>query len=127
MGKKTARANNNFFLGSIVMIILLLAVVFIFLMWAFRIYDRQQANLAGRYDITIGTSAKGHPVMILINDSLIMDATPGAAMTLSVTRFAEESTLIVVDKESDATYMHELPQESAKIQVDMEKGEYIIH
>ncbi len=124
MGKKTARANNTFFLGSIVMIVLLLAVIFIFLMWAFRIYDRQQAQLSGRYDITLGSTTTGHPITIFVNDSLIMDATPGAAMTLTVTRFAEESTLIVVDKESDATYMYELPQQSASIQVSRENSEY---
>jgi len=125
MGKKTARANNSFFLGSIIMIVLLLAVVFIFLMWAFRIYDRQQASLSGRYDITLEQSTVGHPMCIFVNDSLIMDATPGAAMTLTVSRFAEESTLFVVDKESDATFMHELPQESATIRVDLQGSEFI--
>ena len=124
MGRKTARANNSFFLGSIIMIVLLLAVIFIFLMWAFRIYDRQQANLSGRYDITLGATVKGHPVMVYVNDSLIMDATPGAAMTLTVTRFSEESTLIVVDKESDATWMYGLPDQSAQVSIEIKDGEF---
>lgn len=101
MRRRTTRANNSFLLGSLVMIVLVLVVVVLFLFLSFRIYDKKDhASYAERYDIVFDKSALDAPVTIYINDSLIFSGTPQPTLTLSVGRFAKESSLLVVD---DAT------------------------
>ena len=101
MRRRTTRANNSFLLGSLVMIVLVLVVVVLFLFLSFRIYDKKDhASYAERYDIVFDKSALDTPLTIYINDSLLFSGTPRPELTLSVGRFAKESSLLVVD---DAT------------------------
>jgi len=117
MAKKTARANNAFLLGSILMIILVLLVVVLFLFLAFKIYDRKEDAYSERYEIRLEQSLVGCPTTLFINDSLLFQGTPGAPMTLTVGRFATESSLLVVDGGTDVVTTLELPVESAKIEI----------
>ena len=121
MGKKTARANNNFLLGSLVLIVLVMATVVIFLFWAFRLDLKKESGFSGRYEIVLDGTASGSPLSVYVNDSLLFSGTPGAQLTLSVERFAEESSLLVVDGETDKVTVYGLPMESARITVSRNK------
>lgn len=130
MGKKTARANHSFMLGSFILIILLFLTVFLFLMWAFKAFQKQEEEQTrnDRYEILIDSSSLGVPMKIYvsdgIDDSLIFSGTPSAEMTLSVGRFAEESTLLAVDEESDQVTVIPLPKESARITLHRSGSEF---
>lgn len=117
MGKKTARANNNFLLGSLVLIVLVMVTVVIFLFWAFRLDLKKENSFSGRYEIVLDGSTSGTPLSVYVNDSLLFSGTPGARLTLSVNRFAQESSLLVVDGATDRVTVHELPEESARVTV----------
>lgn len=121
MGKKTARANNNFLLGSLVLIVLVMATVVIFLFWAFRLDLKKESGFSGRYEIVLDGTASGSPLSVYVNDSLLFSGTPGAQLTLSVERFAEESSLLVVDGETDRVTVYGLPMESARVTVSRKK------
>lgn len=117
MGKKTAHANHSFMMGSFVFIILLFITIFIFLMWAFKAFQKQDSagKYSDTYEITLDRSAIGAPLTLYINDSLIFSGTPAATMTLQINRFEEEGTLLAVDTESDQVSLIPLPDESAHI------------
>jgi hypothetical protein len=121
MGKKTARANNNFLLGSLVLIVLVMVTVVIFLFWAFRLDLKKDNGFSGRYEIVLDRTTSGAPLSVYVNDSLLFSGTPGAQLTLNVNRFAEESSLLVVDGTTDLVTVHELPAESSRVTVSRNK------
>lgn len=126
MGKKTARANHGFLLGSFVLIILLFLTVFIFLMWAFKAFQKQEAAQSYReqFEIVLDESTLGRPMMLYINDSLIFNGTPASQMTLQVGKFAEENTMLAVDGESDQLSLIALPDEGGRLTLHLSGAEF---
>jgi len=125
MTRKSIRANNSFLLGSLIMIVLVLAVVVLFLFYSFRIFDKQKQQFASdRYEIVLGTSTLGSPLTVYMNDSLLFDGTPQSVMTLSVGRFALESSLLVADGETQRVKTFTLPEHSAKVTIEKENGSF---
>ena len=123
MKRKTARANNAFLLGSLVMIVLVLIVVVLFLFFSFRIYDKKQNPYGNdRYEIAFGTSTLGSSITIYMNDSLLFDGTPQSSLTISVGRFATESSLLVAGDEAVCTFS--LPEHSTKVTIEKKNGEF---
>lgn len=123
MARKSIRANNNFLLGSLVMIVLVLAVVVLFLFYSFRIFDKQKQEFASdRYEIVLGESTLGSPLTVYMNDSLLFNGTPQSLMTISVARFASESSLLVADGETQRVKTFSLPEHSAKVTIEKENG-----
>lgn len=116
MGKKIRKANNAFLLGSIILFVLLLVVIVLFLFAAFKIYDKKEADYSNdRYEIVLDHSTLNSPMTVYMNDSLLFSGTPASQMTLSVDRFAQESSLLVVDGNTDNVSILALPQSSAKV------------
>ena len=125
MRRKTARANNAFLLGSLIMIVLVLVVVVLFLFMSFRIYDKKGHDYAERYEIVLDESALNSPVAIYMNDSLLYSGTPESALTLSVGRFAQESSLLIVDGETDIVSPITLSNQSETVTIVKDKkGSY---
>ena len=98
MKRKSTRANNAFLLGSILMIVLVLVVVVLFLFMSFKLYDKKNTYKSDRYD-----------------------GTPQSTLTLSVGRFEEESSLLVVDGETDKVTTIELSKHSETVQIGKNK------
>ncbi len=117
MYKRIKRANNAFLLGSIVMFVLLLVVITLFIFAAFKIYDKKEQYAAQRYDVVLHSSIAGSPLSVYMNDSLLFSGTPANQLTLSVGRFAQESSLLVVDGNTEKVSVFALPQESASVTV----------
>lgn len=126
MEKKTSRANHGFLLGSFILIILLFLTVFIFLMWAYKAFQKQETAKSYQqlYEIALDESTLGHPMMLYINDSLIFSGTPSATMTLSVGRFEEESTILAVDSETDQVSLIALPDESIRLTIHRDDSQF---
>ena len=121
MKRKSTRANNTFLLGSILMIVLVLVVVVLFLFLSFKLYDKKNAYKSDRYEIILGTSTLGSPITVYLNDSLLFNGTPQSALTLSVGRFEEESSLLVVDAETDKVTTIELSKQSETVRIGKNK------
>lgn len=117
MYKRIKRANNAFLLGSIVMFVLLLVVITLFIFAAFKIYDRKDQYAADRYNVVLSSSLSGSPLSVYMNDSLLFSGTPATQLTLSVGRFSEETSLLVVDAATEKVSVFTLPQESATVNV----------
>ena len=100
MRNKPSKTNQRFMLGSFVMMAALLIVIFLFLMWAFKIYqNKDEKRYSDRYEIVIGNSALDAPLTLYLNDSLLFNGTPVSSMTLSIDRFSEDNTILAVDVE----------------------------
>ena len=121
MKRKSTRANNAFLLGSILMIVLVLVVVVLFLFMSFKLYDTKNTYKSDRYEIILGSSTLGSPLTVYMNDSLLFNGTPQSTLTLSVGRFEEESSLLVVDGETDKVTTIELSKHSETVQIGKNK------
>ena len=119
--RKSTRANNAFLLGSILMIVLVLVVTVLFLFMSFKLYDKKNAYKSDRYEIILGNSTLGSPITVYLNDSLLFNGTPQSTLTLSVGRFEEESSLLVVDGETDRVTTIELSEHSETVRIGKNK------
>ena len=123
MKRRTARANNTFLLGSLVMIVLVLVIVVLFLFFSFKIYDKQKNPYGNdRYEIVLESSTLGKPVSIYMNDSLLFNGTPQSSLTLSIGRFAKESSLLIVDGETDIVSTIALPDHSETVRIEKKEN-----
>ena len=126
MGKLTTKANNAFLLGGLIMMVMVFLIVFIFILWAFRI-DRKMdlgEKYHQRYEFVLDESTLNKPLQMYVNDSLIFSGTPTTVFTLNIDRFATESTLLIVDGESDMVSLIELSEEGDKLIIRKEGTEY---
>ena len=126
MGKLTTKANNAFLLGGLIMMVMVFLIVFIFILWAFRIDRKMDSGekYHQRYDFVLDESTLNKPLQMYVNDSLIFSGTPTTVFTLNIDRFATESTLLVVDGESDMVSLIELSEEGEKLIISKEGTEY---
>lgn len=126
MGKLTTKANNAFLLGGIIMMVMVLLIVVIFVFWALRL-DRKM-NLGQtyheKYEFVLDESTLNQPLQMYVNDSLIFSGTPSTVFTLNVDRFATESTLLVIDTESDMVSLIELSEEGEKLIISKQGTEF---
>ena len=126
MGKLTTKANNAFLLGGLIMMVMVFLIVFIFILWAFRIDRKMDSGekYHQRYEFVLDESTLNKPLQMYVNDSLIFSGTPTTVFTLNIDRFATESTLLVVDGESDMVSLIELSEEGEKLIISKEGTEY---
>lgn len=126
MGRLTRRANRGFMMGSIVMMVMLFAVVFIFILWAFRIdremgEKRQYNNI---YTITLGESVAGEPLHIYLNDSLLFGGITASPLTLTIRQFSDNNTLLLVDDATTFVSLIELPESGGSVTIEKQGGEF---
>ncbi len=125
MKRKTARANNTFLLGSLIMIVLVLVIVILFLFFSLKIYDKKKAGYEERYEIVLGNSTLHSPLTIYLNDSLLFSGTPLSPLTLSVKRFAQESSLLIIDEDSETVSAITLSDRSQTVTLKKEGNRYL--
>jgi len=124
--RKTTRANNAFLLGSIVMIILVLVIVVLFLFFSFKIYEKQEQETfrGDNYKIVLDKTTLNSPLTVYMNDSLLFSGTPQSSLTLSVERFAKESSLLIVDGETDLVSTIELSEHSETVKISKQGSNF---
>lgn len=125
MKRRTTRANNAFLLGSLIMIVLVIVVVVLFLFASFKIYEKKQNRFNERYDIVLGASTLGRPLSVYMNDSLLFDGTPQSVLTLSIGRFAEESSLLIVDGATDIVTTIALSNHSETVHLEKSDNTFL--
>ena len=88
--------------------------------------DKEKA-FAGSYTVEITDSFTGDSLSIYINDSLLFNSNIGkSTVKFQVKRFAEESTLMVVDNHTDEITPFNLNPEGSQIAVEKKNGKIII-
>lgn len=125
MKRRTARANNTFLLGSLVMIVLVLVIVVLFLFLSFRIYDKKEHGYTEQYEIELDKSALGIPLSIYINDSLLYSGTPSSQLKLSIGRFALESSLLIVNESTQVVAPIPLSNRSETVTIVRDSNGYL--
>ena len=103
------------------MIVLVLVVTVLFLFMSFKLYDKKNAYKNDRYEIVLGNSTLGSPLTVYMNDSLLFNGTPQSSLTLSVGRFEEESSLLVVDGVTDKVTTIQLSEHSETVRIGKNK------
>ena len=106
--------------------VLFVTGLFLYLAYTSKPNPNKQVTYEGRYYIEVSTDFMGESLSIYMNDSLLLNGTmPDTLMTLDVNRFAEESTLIVVDNATDAMIPFNLDPKGCKVVVKKQKGEVV--
>lgn len=106
--------------------VMVFLIVLIFILWAFRI-DRKMnldKKYHERYEFVLDETTLNKPLQMYVNDSLIFSGTPSTTFTLNIDRFADESTLLIVDGESDIVSLIELSEEGEKLIISKEGTDY---
>lgn len=87
----------------------------------------KEKTFAGIYTVEIADSFTGDSLSVYINDSLLFNSSIGnTAIKFQVKRFAEESTLMVVDNHTDEITPFNLNPEGSQIAVEKKNGKIFI-
>lgn len=112
--------NKQFMIGNMILAFAVIFVVVIFVYMSLRLQQQKQAerHFIEQYSVELATDFRGDSLALLVNDSLLLEQIIGAEpVSLRFVRFAEQSTLMVVDKASDQVQLFEL---------DNQGGEYLL-
>lgn len=87
----------------------------------------KEKTFAGIYTVEIADSFTGDSLSVYINDSLLFNSNiENATVKFQVKRFAEESTLMVVDNHTDEITPFNLNPEGSQITVEKKNGKIFI-
>lgn len=122
MNNKSINSNKQFMIGNGILAFGVFFIVCLFLYLGFRNQSKsndKEKTFAGIYTVEIADSFTGDSLSVYINDSLLFNSNIGdAAVKFQVKRFAEESTLMVVDNHTDEITPFNLNPEGSQIAVE---------
>ena len=99
--RKARNANKSFLAGTAVLFVAVFAVVLIFLFWGFSLSDnKEERQRKDVFRFVITDDFRGQDLAVWLGDSLIASHAH-AGDTLTHTRLAEETTLLLVDNATD--------------------------
>lgn len=101
---------------------MVLVIVVLFLFLSLRLFDNKNIQYTERYEIVFDKSAQDSPLSIYMNDSLLYSGTPQSDLKLSVGRFAQESSLLIVDDNTDIVSPIPLSNRSETVTVIKDKN-----
>ena len=105
--------NKQFMVGNGILAFAVIFVVVIFVYMSLRtdFNKKTERNYQELYTISLVKGFEGVPIEIHINDSVLFDNyVEKEPLTFEVRRFAEESALLVVDKETEAVSTFDLSE-----------------
>lgn len=104
MAKSHLNTNKQFMIGNGILAFAVIIVVVIFVYMSLRLSRDENAvrSYKETYSVMIDGTLTGDSLQIFVNDSVIYDGAPeGAGHLVTVNRFAEENSLLVVDRRTD--------------------------
>lgn len=130
MNNKSINSNKQFMIGNGILAFGVFFIVCLFLYLGFRNQSKsndKEKAFAGIYTVEITDSFTGDSLSIYINDSLLFNSNIGkSSVKFQVKRFAEESTLMVVDNHTDEITPLNLNPEGSQIAVEKKNGKIFI-
>lgn len=130
MNNKSINSNKQFMIGNGILAFGVFFIVCLFLYLGFRGQaknnDKAQ-NFDDLYAIEITNSFTGDSLSVYINDSLLFNSTIGnTAIKFQIKRFAEESTLMVVDNHTDEMTPFNLSSKGSMVEIQKKNGKTFI-
>lgn len=105
-------------------------IVCLFLYLGFRHQPKQADQTPayeGFYTVEVGSSFAGDSLSVYLNDSLLLHTTiRQTAVKFQVKRFAEQSTLMVVDNRTDEVTPFNLNPDGSQVKVEKRNGKTFI-
>ena len=128
MSKKRYNPHQKFMVFNAVLFFAVLIVcgIFLYMAYTFKRDANKKVTYEGRYHIEMSADFAKENLCVYINDSLLWDqAMPDTLITIHIDRFAEESALIIVNKETDNATPFNLDPKGSKVMVKKQEGEIV--
>lgn len=118
--------NKQFMIGNGILAFAVIFVVVIFVYMSMRLQQRNAAerHFLETYTVTLTKGFAGDSTSIFINDSLLVNRTiTEEPFTVEVKRFAEQSTLMIVDNTTEKLSLFELSEKGGSYRFEKEGEE----
>ena len=128
MSKKRYNPHQKFMVFNAVLFFAVLIVcgIFLYMAYTFKRDVNKKVTYEGRYHIEVSEDFAKENLRVYINDSLLWDqAMPDTLISINIDRFAEESALIIVNKETDNATPFNLDPKGSKVMVKIQEGEIV--
>ena len=119
------KTNKQFMLGNGLLAFAVFIIVALFFYLSFREQSKQQEHrFAESYAISLVKGFTGNDMQVLVNDSVIYNGmVQSEPLTFSITRFAENSSVIIVDNATEKMAVFELSEQGGVYNFEMNSGE----
>ena len=119
------KTNKQFMLGNGLLAFAVFIIVALFFYLSFREQSKKQEHrFAESYAISLVKGFTGNDMQVLVNDSVIYNGmVQSEPLTFSITRFAENSSVIIVDKATEKMAVFELSEQGGVYNFEMNSGE----
>ena len=120
------RTNRQFMLGNMIVFLGVIVVVVLFVYMSLRM----QAMKGGShyynevYQVRLEKGFSGGDFTVFLNDSIVFDGSVSQEpQQIDITRFAEETSLLIVDKATEQVSVFELPSEGGLFRIERTDNE----
>ena len=119
------KTNKQFMLGNGLLAFAVFIIVAIFFYLSFREQGKnQEKHYTESYAISLVRGFAGEDVQVMVNDSVLYNApVKSEPLTFSITRFAENTSVIIVDNATDQMAVFELSEEGGVYNFERKDGE----
>jgi hypothetical protein len=119
------KTNKQFMLGNGLLAFAVFIIVALFFYLSFREQSKKQEHrFAESYAISLVKGFTGNDMQVLVNDSVIYNGmVQSEPLTFSITRFAENSSVIIVDNATEKMAVSELSEQGGVYNFEMNSGE----
>ena len=118
--------NKQFMVGNGILAFAVIFVVVIFVYMSLRLKQQQneERNFTETYTITLTKGFAGDSLSLMINDSLLVNKKISEEpFSIDVKRFTEQSSLLIVDNETEQLSLFELSEKGGNYRFEKENGE----
>ncbi len=119
------KTNKQFMLGNGLLAFAVFIIVALFFYLSFREQGKKdERRYAESYAISLVRGFTGSDVQVLVNDSVLYNApVQSEPLTFSITRFAENSSVIIVDNATEKMAVFELSEQGGVYSFERKDGE----
>ena len=119
------KTNKQFMLGNGLLAFAVFIIVALFFYLSFREQNKKpEHRFAESYAISLVKGFTGNDMQVLVNDSVIYNGmVQSEPLTFSITRFAENSSVIIVDNATEKMAVFELSEQGGVYNFEMNSGE----
>ena len=122
------KTNKQFMLGNGLLAFAVFIIVALFFYLSFREQGKKQEHrFAESYAISLVKGFVGNDTQVLVNDSVLYNApVQSEPLTFSITRFAENSSVIIVDNSTEQMAVFELSEQGGVYSFEKREGEVVL-
>ena len=125
MSKNRRNPHKSFMMlnGILAFAVFVIACLFLYVSFRLKRDADKIVSYEGRYQIELSSDFAGEAISVYLNDSLLLDGImPDSTIYTCVDRFADESMLMIVDKETDLATSYNLNPDGSRITINKKEG-----